>query len=346
MSRHKEICGCIHIHYPLQKLQETFEPVGKEGNMAGLDFLILNSHTPKKNIRRYEEIFSNERYYGKTLVINSEETDDNNKQNHLLVIGGSKWYGNKDETSQVLFEITRENCLSFIPHPEGIHRLFLLKKKYFWENWEMEGFTGIEIWSMLFDWAKTTRLYNLPVRYLGFPKNLKGPSSSILNRWDALSLRRKVVGIAGLDIHPLPLFFGPFDVKKSFAYHNVFKALRNHILLKEPLNGNSMEDKKKILSGLKKGRLFFANDLIANSYGFYFGTENEEFIMGDTVSTSIPLTVKSPVKAKIMLVFNGAPLWEEEIKLKRFIPANPGVYRIEAKIGNIPWVFTNHIRVI
>ncbi len=345
MSKYIEICGCIHIHYPLQKLQETFESIGEEGNAADLDFIVINSHTPKKNLFRYEKTFSNERYFGKTLIINGEETDDKNKQNHLLVIGGSKWYGNKEETALVLSEATNENCISFIPHPEGSHKLFLLKKEYFWEDWDMEGFTGIEIWSMLFDWAKSTRLYNLPVRYLGFPQNLEGPSSSILDRWDALSLKRKVVGIAGLDIHPLPLLFGLFDVKRSFAYRNVFKALRNHILLRDPLTGDTLEDKKKILAGLRNGTLFFANDLLVKSYGFYFGTEDERFFIGDTVPVNTPFIVKSPVKAKTRVVFNGHTLWEKETDFKRFVPEKSGVYRVEARIQNKPWVFSNHIRV-
>lgn len=345
MSRYKEICGCVHIHFPLKKLEETLEPAGKEGNAAGLDFLVINSHTPEKSPSRYEKIFAKERYYGKTLVIKGEETDDKNKQNHLLLIGGRKWYGNKDETSQVLSETGKDGCVSFVAHPDGVHKLFLLKKEYYWENWETGSFTGIEIWSMLFDWAKTTRVYNLPGRYLSFPGNLKGPSPATLTKWDTLSLKKKVVGIAGLDIHPLPLPCRPLDVKKSFAYRNIFRVLRNHLLSEEPLSGNAQEDKKKILNGLRNGNLFFANDLVADSRGFYFGTEDEEFIIGDTVSANTPLIVKSPVKADIKLVFNGQPLWKEETSLKKFTPDKPGVYRIEAKLKNKPWIFSNHIRV-
>jgi hypothetical protein len=198
---------------------------------------------------------------------------------------------------------------------------------------------------MLFDWAKTTRVYNLPVRYLGFPYNLQGPNPKTVNRWDALSLKKKVVGIAGLDIHPLPLFFKPLDINRSFAYRNIFKALRNHILLRAPLTGDPQEDKRKIITGLKNGNLFFANDLLADSSGFYFGTQDEEFIMGDTVPANTSIVVKSPVKAKIRLIFNGRPLWEEETDYRKFTPAKPGVYRVEAGLKGKPWLFSNHLRV-
>lgn len=345
MSRYQEVIGCIHIHFPLSKLKKNLEPLGQEGNTAGLDFLIINSHTPEKSPSRYEQILKKYLYFGRTLVINAEETDDRKKQNHLLVIGGKRWYGNKDEVYEVISEGSKDGCLFFIAHPDGIHKLFLLKKEYYWEKWEVDGFTGIEVWSMLFDWARTTRIYNLPVRYLGFPHNLKGPGSSVLTRWDEISRTRKVVGISGLDIHLLPGICRIMDINRSFVYQNIFKVLRNHLLLKDPLTGNPEDDKKRIMTGLKNGNLFFANDLIADSSGFYFGSENEELIMGDTVTPHTSFIVKSPKKARIKLVFNGVPLWEEETALKKFTPGSPGIYRIEAILEDKPWVFTNHIHV-
>ncbi|MBN1444488.1 MAG: hypothetical protein JW957_00070 [Candidatus Omnitrophica bacterium] len=345
MSSYKEICGCIHIHFPLKRIEETFEPLGREGNKANLDFLVINSHTPKNNPSRYEKLFKKEGYYGKTLVIKGEETDDRRKQNHLLVIGGTRWYGNRKESFQVLSEIKKEGCVSFVAHPEGVHKLFLLKKEYHWEDWETDGFTGIEIWSMLFDWARRTRVYNLPVRYFGFPHNLQGPNPKTLSVWDALSLKKKVVGMAGLDIHALPFFFSLIDVKRNFRYAKIFAALRNHLLLKEPLNGNPQEDKKKILNALRKGNLFFANDLIGDSCGFYFGSEGEKFVMGDAVSADTALTVKLPLKAELKILHNGHVVHHEETEVKQFRAEKEGVYRVEARLKGKPWIFSNHIRV-
>jgi len=76
MSRYTEIRGCIHIHFPLRKLENNIEVLGEYGNIAGIDFLIVNSHTPEKNISRYKKTFQKEGYYGKTLVLTGEETDD------------------------------------------------------------------------------------------------------------------------------------------------------------------------------------------------------------------------------------------------------------------------------
>lgn len=345
MSRYKEICGCIHIHYPLKKLEQNFAGIAKDGKIAGLDFLVINSHTPEKRTERYEKLFDREGYYGKTLVVKAEETDDKNKQNHLLVIGGEKWYGNKNDASHVLSEVEDSGCLSFIAHPEGFHKFFLFKKQYRWDNWALDNFTGIEIWSMLFDWAKFTRAYNLPVRYFNLPRNLKGPSSSLLSTWDRLACKRKTVGIAGLDIHALPFFFRCLDIKNSFVYSNVFKVLRNHLFLREKLSNNKTEDKRKILQVLKNGNLFFANDYIADSSGFFFGGEEEDFVMGDTATVGKAVIIKNPVRAKTKLFCSGSMLWEEETEFERFIPKTPGAYRVEVCLEGLPWIFSNHIYI-
>lgn len=346
MSRYIEITGCIHIHFPLRKLEEKIELLGKEGEKAGLDFIVINSHTPEKTPEKYKKIFNKEGYYGKTLVITAEETDDRKRQNHLLIIGEKKWYGNKDRAEDVLATIDKDVTISFVAHPEGYHKLFLIKKEHLWKNWDTDGFTGIEIWSMLFDWAEHTRIYNLPIRYLKFPENLKGPSKSLLALWDFLSLKRKVVGIAGLDIHSLPFLFYILDINRSFRYSSIFKGLRNHLLLKEPLTGNPDRDKKEIISTLKNGSLFFANDLVADSSGFFFGSEDGEKTIGDTLPRGNTLLVKNPVKANTRMIHNGRVIWEEEVEYKDFIPELSGTYRIETEIYKRPWIFSNHIKVL
>jgi hypothetical protein len=346
MSRYKEICGCVHIHYPLTKLRNSFNQLAEDGRVAGVDFLVINSHTPSKNnMSKYENLFEKEGYYGKTLIIKSEETNDKDKQNHLLLVGGKKWYGGKETVSQVLSEIKNTGLVSFVAHPEGFHKFFLYKKQYRWDDWSLDNFTGIEIWSMLFDWAKFTRIYNLPINYFTLPYNLKGPSTSLLSLWDRLSTKRKIVGIAGLDIHLLPSFFRCIDISNKFVYSNVFKVLRNHLFLEDGLAYNVQEDKQKIIDALAKGRLFFANDRIHNSKGFYFGTEDGNKIMGDTLSVGKKLLVKNPVKSFTRVIFNGNILWEKEVEMSTFTPKDKGVYRVEVFFNRRPWIFTNHITI-
>lgn len=345
MSRYTEIKGCIHIHFPLKKLEREIELLGKAGERAGADFIVINSHTPKKYPLKYGKTFRREGYYHNTLVITAEETDDRQRQNHLLVIGGERWHGNKDTTEDVLSEINRHNTVSFAAHPDGFHKLYVVKKEHFWNNWDTDSFTGIEVWSMLFDWAKHTRTYNLPARYLGFPANLQGPSQNVRSIWDRVSLTRKVVGISGLDIHYLPFLFRLLDINKSFQYYSVFKCLRNHLLITKPLTGVPAQDKQVIIDTLRRGSLFFANDLIADSSGFFFGTHNGEKTMGDTVLTGTDLIVQSPVKASMRIIHNGRTISEEDTTQKKWAPESAGIYRVEIALKGNPWIFSNHMRV-
>lgn len=343
MSRYYEISGCIHIHFPLNWGGKGVELMGLKGIEANADFLILTSHTPQKHPERFKEILEAENYYGKTLVISGEEVHDETKESHALVIDHSKWTGLEKSFSDTFHEIAREKTLSFIAHPDGYHNLFLVGNDHRWKRWEIEDVAGIEVWSLLFDWIASTHIVNLPLRYMNFPSNLKGPGSYNLSLWDNLSQRKKTVGIAGLDIHAIPFPF--LDVKKTFRYENVFKILRNHLLLKKPLSGNFIEDKTLILECLKKGNLFFANDLLRESKHFYFGDANGDFFMGDKIEPGKEVVVEIPVKTKTRLLKNGKIIWEGEIENKKFILEKEGHYRIEVFLADKHWIFSNHICV-
>ncbi|MCD6408467.1 hypothetical protein J7L87_05400 [bacterium] len=344
MSRYTEIIGCLHIHFPIKSGKKGFELLGMAGEKAGVDFLIINTHTPEKNPEKYETHFKFEGYYGKTLIINGEEVHGKDKKNHCLIIGGDKWFGRKDRDIEDVFpEVLNKGCLTFIAHPYGNHRLFMIKKEYKWEKWDIDGFTGIEVWSLLFDWAESTNPFNLFFRYFGFPDNLKGPEGKVLKMWDTLLKRRKTVGICGLDIHGLPFLFRLLDIKKNFSYHNIFKILRNHLFIEGNLTGDFDIDKRKIIEALKKGRLYFANDRVAESNGFYFGEEDGRFIMGEAGRLGSTLLIKNPKKAKTRFIGNGKIIWEKEIISEKVKPEVAGNYRVEVYLNGKNWIFSNPV---
>jgi len=344
MSRYYEICGCIHIHFPIKWGDDGLDFLGGEANKAGLDFIVITNHTYKKDVNKLNNIFKGEGYYGKSLVLIGEEVHDSFKKNHILIIGKKGLIHGEESFSKTIEELKKQDILSFIAHPDGYHRLVLKKKDYRWSMGEIEEIKGIEVWSLLFSWAYLTNPFNLPIRYFGFPYNIKGPSKYNLSFFDKLSLRRKIVGIAGLDIHALP--FPSLDIRHVFRYKNVFKILRNHIFIQQPLSGNFEIDKEVVLTGLKKGNLFFANDFLKESKGFYFGGVERNFLIGDTAYVGEKVKILLPIKAKTILIRNGKILWIDEIKEKNFILSEKGNYRVEVFIGKNPWIFSNHIYVV
>lgn len=60
-----------------------------------------------------------------------------------------------------------------------------------------------------------------------------------------------------------------------FPYRYHFSTVNNHVLVFEKINGNFLNDKQKVISALRKGQNYIANDLIANAKGFRFYFEDE-----------------------------------------------------------------------
>ena len=341
MSRYYRVKGCIHIHFPLNLMEKEVEIISKSAEKAGVDFAILTSHVPERNAARYEKILKFNKYYGKTLIISEQETNDSHKRNHLIIAGEEKWYGKKENIEEIIKQLNKDS-LKIVVHPFGSHRLFLKRKEYKWTQWKVE-FDCIEVWSLLFDWASLTNPFNLPYRYFTFPDNLRGPDEKTISKWDEISRERKITGIAGLDIHKIPFFLEIFDIKKNFLYETAFKILRNHLFLEESLSGNSEQDIKKILLCLKKGNLYFANDYLMNSDTFYFGEENGDFIMGDYGKVGSRIVIKIPAKGRITLIRNGKVIEEKEGEFLKYYINEKGNYRTVVYYNGKPWIFSNMI---
>ncbi|MCS7181160.1 MAG: hypothetical protein NZ891_07440 [bacterium] len=339
LSIYNEIVGVLHIHFPIKNWPEYIKIIVEEGKRAKLDFLILTSHTPKKKKEKFKNLFVNEGYYGNILVIHGEEVDKN-KKDHFIVIGKNNWTDEK-EIEEIL---NKESFIKLVTHPYGKHRLFFVKKDYKWNKWNKK-FDGIEVWSLLFEWAKKTKIYNIPIRYLKFPLNVNGPDERILEKWDSLNSKRKIWGFAGLDIHSLPFFFRVFDFKKSFSYKKIFKTLRNHIYLRENLTKNFEIDKIKILNSIKNGNFFFANDYLRESSGFYFGELEGKYFCGEEGKIGDIILIKNPIKAKTRLIRNGKIVLEKEIEEEIYKVEREGNYRVEVYINNKNWIFSNNIYI-
>jgi len=336
LSIYNEICGVIHVHFSIKNWKKCFEKILKDSEKAKIDFIILTSHTPKKKKAKYKFLFDLEGYYKNVCVIHAEEFDER-KKNHLILIGKNDWI------EENIFE-NNENIIKLVAHPYGKHRLFFVEKKYIWQKWN-EKFDGIEIWSLLFNWADKTKVYNMPVRYLFFPYNVSVPDEKILRKWDILNLKRKIVGFAGLDIHSLPFYLKIFDFRNVFSYKKTFKTLRNHIYLREKLTGNFKIDKMKILNAIRNGNLFFSNDFLKDSKGFYFGEREGKYFCGEEGKIGDIILIKNPILAKTKLIRNGEVIMEKEIFEEEYKIENEGNYRVEVYLENKNWIFSNNIYI-
>jgi len=338
-----EYTGCLHVHISPGKHHDLLDEIAYDAKKASLNFLLLTPHTPSS--LKHQEYFSVEGYRNNVLILAGEEADEKSGKNHILVYGNKNWLGKKPVETMVS-SIKENDLLSFAAHPDGKHRLFGFESDHRWTKRHLlENLSGIEVWSLLFDFSRKTNPSNVVFRYFGFPENLDGPLSSTLKLWDRILEKRKFTGVAGLDIHHLKFGMKYLDIKKTFEYGFAFKVLRNHLLCEECLSGDIEKDIKIIAGAFKKGRLFFANDFLADSKGFFFGSEDKKITMGDSIKIGENLLVKLPEKCDVIIKNKGEEFFHKNINELIFHPKYPGWCRVEAYYKERPWIFSNPIYI-
>jgi hypothetical protein len=205
------------------------------------------------------------------------------------------------------------------------------------------------------EWMENLTEQNKYTSFLHPLRSIVAPPTETLKLWDELNLKRKVVGIGGVDAHAHKQnLFGFFEVE-IFPYKVLFKSIHNHVFLQEPLlKGNTKQklakSKAAIYEALAYGRSFIANDYHANSKGFQFFAKSgkKKYYMGDYIdfSDKITLYVTLPVQnAEIKIIRNGKEIADFSSDKAEFEVTKAGVYRVEVRYFNKAWIYSNHIRI-
>jgi hypothetical protein len=345
----KDYKGACHIHTEYSDGTIQIPDVITSAQDADLDFVILSDHntfSPKHD--------GWEGWHDDLLVIVGMEVSPR-RAGHFLAINTQPLGNNgcadlsryKHMTSrECLDDVTSNGGTAFIVHPLGKRKIVFNINLEAWNDWEHNGFAGIEIWSYLHDWIDDLKLSNLWHFYRNPNLQIKGPDPKLLSLWDQLGQKRKVVGISGLDAHLRRI---PFVRKPIFTYKELFKTIRTHILIDGELS-KSDEAIQSIYKAHKEGMCYISFDLLADATGFMFVANSGDRIyhMGEEVfniENEIGFCIKSPHPATIKLLRNGKIHMEIKGTFLETSSTEKGVYRVEAYIENRPWVFTNPIYV-
>jgi len=336
-----EYSGALHIHSRYSDGGGTVEKIIKAAHKANLDFIILTDHETLKGRDRWQG------WHAGLLLIVDEEISPW-IGNHYLALGIKNEIRAKMALKAQPFidEVRRQGGVGIIAHPFGEKKGFFPVLDRPWIDWDVIGFDGMEIWSYMYDWIKDLTLLTLPYYILHPSKAIDGPRPETLAKWDELNLSRKVVGVCGLDAHAKKVPFLPFV--EILPYEYLFRTLRNHILLKEPLDPASPSRSISMIhEAIRYGSCFIGYDLIADSTGFLFRGEmaGVELNMGDEgiFAGRAILKVKTPIPARIRILRNGKPIFDEMRSEVEIGVTSPGVYRSEAYLGRKPWIFSNPI---
>jgi len=349
----KEIICNLHIHSTYSDGSSDYPSIAAAALKTDVDVIILTDH----NVR-VEGLEGYRKGYGRqVLVLTGEEVHDQNREpqkNHTLVIGAEKEMAGFAYDPQVLMdEVKKVGGLSFLAHPNEFALPMINEPDISWVSWDVEGFTGLELWNGLSEFKTVTHSIRDGLKYLFFPEMMaQAPLGTTLAKWDELlNSGKKIFAVGGADAHAIK--FKKSILKRTvFPYEFHFSAINNHLLIEEPLTGNLDHDKALVYGALRKGSSYVGYDLPAPTSGFRFTIEDEdgEHHQGETVKldTGATARITLPHKATVRLVHNGRVIEKKTDTDRLAYPlSDPGFYRVECSIRYLGkqrgWIYSNPI---
>lgn len=352
-----EIRGNIHMHTTYSDGAGSFEELIRAAAGAGLDFVYVTDHNLL--VRDKEEGLR----HGVLTLVGQEVHDPHRtpQRNHLLCLGVDEDVAAHAGDPQALIDavMAQPQGTTFLAHPvEEVTPLF--QERYDWVSWEVEGYTGVELWNYMagFKGHTTNKIRAVLTGY--FPHFFTvGPLPAMLAKWDELCRTRPVVALGGTDVHAQRIRVGLFS-RIFLPYAHCARALNTHILLDEPLEKAEQSvdrDRARLLAALRAGHCWVGYDLAGETTGFRFaayrpGEDKPVAVMGDTLpapSGPIRLRADAPAAAQIHLLRDGQVIAQADGVRLEHGPAQAGVYRVEVwkKRWGKPrgWIFSNPIYV-
>ena len=350
-----EIVVNLHMHTRYSDGSGTHKDIAQAAIKTGLDTVIVTDHNVLvQGLEGYYRVGPN-----RVLLLVGQEIHDQDRvpqKNHLLVLNANRDLATLADDPQALINgVAEAGGLSFIAHPRDPAAPAFKETDISWEAWEVQGYTGIELWNGLSE-LKTlvpTKLHGAFYAY--FPQFIgHSPIFETLQRWDELLISgQRVVAIGGSDAHAMHMSMGPLH-RVVFPYQFHFRTVNTHAFIPKPLTGDVPTDKKMIYDALAAGRCFVGYDLPASTRGFRFTGRGREktVIMGEELPAKGGVTLQAhlPEPAEIRMLRDGKLIgkWKESYA-STHIATEPGVYRVEAWRNYLGrkrgWIFSNPIYV-
>lgn len=352
MTTH-EIVFNLHMHTTYSDGHGSHGQIVEAALKSNLDGVIVTDH----NIW----VSGPEGYYQngsrRTMMLIGEELHNRTRipqKSHLLVFGANRELAQETYKMQHLLDSASESGgLSFLAHPIDHANKAFNENDLSWEDWDVNGYTGIELWNSMTELKSILRSRLHAFFYAFFPNFVAtSPFPETLALWDRLlNEGRKVVAIGGSDAHAFPGRMGPFR-RTIFPYEYHFGGINTHLLLPRPLSGVFEEDKARIIKSLKRGNAYIGYDLPAPTRGFRFTAQGKQNtgLMGDEIISKDGVTFQIclPQRAECWLIKNGRKIrsWTNRENCTH-ITSEPGYYRVEVYIKYLGkrrgWIFSNPI---
>jgi hypothetical protein len=349
------IRGAFHIHTRRSDGSGTPDEIAAAAARAGLKFIILTDH----------ETAASEptRPYYRNGVLVLEGVEISSDDGHVVAVGLPRSpYPLGGEARDVIEDVARMGGMTIAAHPGSP------KADLQWDAWD-EPFDGIEWVNIDSEWRDESALsllgapFTYAFRRAETLARLLDRPEPVLQRWDALTVRRRVVAIAASDAHArVGLRSGePDDPLLGVhlpSYEAIFRTLSVTIAAGS-FTGEADADARVVLDAIRRGHLHSTIDAMAAPAAFSFtaSSGSHRFAAGDIVGRTgdrieFQIDSNAPGDARIVLLKNG----KEEAsatgaRLRHVAAREPATYRAEVHLTEapgrppVPWVLSNPIYV-
>jgi hypothetical protein len=284
---------------------------------------------------------------------------------HALVYGDAdqvpETLPNTTPPAEAIRILTGGGAMAFIAHPDEGRSAVRSIPPLPWHDWSVRGFTGLELWNYMSEWAeRLTRLNALP-HSIWPSRRMRGPTGPALAWWDRLNTPtvdgafeggpRLTVGVSGADAHGegIRVLGRHWTV---FPYARVFRAYTNVLLLPAALPDDAAIAREVILDAIRDGHVFFADRTKGDPLGTSFraAVDGEYVGLGGRARLSTPgmaeLSIELPETAEIRLLRDGAIVATATGRTLTRADSGAGAYRVEAWRRGKAWLFTNPIVLV
>lgn len=341
-----ELVGNMHMHSVYSDGTATHRQIAEAAARAGLDWIIVTDHNVwVKGVAGY---------YENVLLLVGEEIHDCRRApqaNHLLVLGAECELALLASQPQALIdEANARGALTFLAHPIEYATRMSGEDALNWADWDVTGYTGIEIWNYMSEFKARIPTILHALRYAYAPTaGIRGPFPATLTLWDQLLAGGgRIVGIGGADAHGNSYSLGPLR-RTIFSYDYLFSAVNTHVLVDSPMTGDLATDQAMIFDALRVGRAWVGCDVLGSTRGFGFEARSglSAAIMGGEVARAgaVKVQVTTPLPGDIRIIGNGRLVARASGQSCQYLAAEAGVYRAEVYRGGKGWIFSNPIFV-
>ncbi len=337
----RTVAGAYHIHSNRSDGAADREAIAAAAARAGLAFIILTDHGD--GTRQPDPPV----YLHGVLCLDAVEISTNG--GHYVAIDMQPApYPLGGEPDAVVEDVKRLGGFGIVAHPDSP------RPQLAWSAWDAP-FDGVEWLSEDSEWrdesrARLTRaLFQYFLRPAPALASLLDRPVATLERWDALTARRRVVGLAGIDAHG-GIGRGLEEGGKRRAafghipsYEASFRTFTTRAILDAPFTGDAAIDARALITSIRNGRVFTVIDALAGP-GFV-DLERD-------ASGQYEVDYAIPDGGELIMVKNGhdsSPVQEGRSGRNRLSAedTNGTVVRFEVRVPYapgkppVPWLVTN-----